>query len=115
MYHAYFNQENLLHEQQVQQRVVEALKGYDDSLETLTQERDARIEKAIEEAAALKFKKLNDIREVFDIQIKRLQVSKLKDKAETKKNERDALLKSAEAEVEAQKRKMIGQIKEDFA
>lgn len=99
----------------MQQRVVEALKGYDDSLEILTLERDSRIEKAIEEAAAQKFKKINDIRETFDIQIKRLQVSKLKDKAEAKKQERDSLIKIAEADVEAKKRKVISHIKEDFA
>ena len=50
-------EQHKLQEQQVQLKVVEALKGYDETLEILTAERDGKIESVIEESAALKFKK----------------------------------------------------------
>jgi hypothetical protein len=63
----------------------EIWKTCEEMMETLAKEKQAQIERIIEEVTTEKFEKLAEIKASFDFLIKRLETSKQKDKAEEKR------------------------------
>jgi hypothetical protein len=63
----------------------EIWKTCEEMMETLAKEKQAQIERIIEEVTTEKFEKLAEIKASFDFLIKRLESSKQKDKAEEKR------------------------------
>ena len=65
----------------------EIWKTCEEMMETLAREKQAQIERIIEEVTTEKFEKLAEIKASFDFLIKRLETSKQKDKAEEKRKQ----------------------------
>lgn len=83
-------------------------------METLAQEKQAQIERIIEEVTTEKFEKLAEAKASFDIVIKRMEIAKQKEKADAKRMEKEAECKQIQDEMEQVKKERIEALNKEF-
>ena len=83
-------------------------------METLAQEKQAQIERIIEEVTTEKFEKLAEAKASFDIVIKRMETAKQKEKADAKRKEKEMECKQIQEEMEQVKKERIEALNKEF-
>jgi len=101
-------------QQQYQTSMKEIWKQCEDMMETLAKEKQAQIEKIIEEVTTEKFEKLAEAKASFDIVIKRMEAAKQKEKADAKRKEKEAECKNIQEEMEILKKDRIEALNKEF-
>jgi hypothetical protein len=72
-----------------QESMQEIWQRCEEMMDQLAKEKQAQIERLVEEVTQEKWEKIAEIKGSFDFMIKRLETAKQKDKAEAKKREKD--------------------------